>query len=179
MENRWKQWTSEEDDKILHNPETSNTLLASELHRTENAIRYRRAHLAAKMHLRFPNIKTEECASMLVADHAQVMDYLEQWKAKGVTFDRFLLNRKRGADDEREEEPPMRDPPRILKPRVGLMSMRQEVPDHSEGMIGSICQAIRDEEGQLSHLWNDPDMIPVLIRFYPGFRAYAEFIRGM
>ena len=122
---------------------------------------------------------------MLVADHAQVMDYLEQWKAKGITFDRFLLNRKRAAAEEHEEELLVRDPPRSLKQRQdvsahsGAGRVRQELLDSAGGMIDSICMAIREEEGQLSHLWNDPDMLSTLIQFYPGFRAYAEHVRGM
>jgi len=51
--------------------------------------------------------------------------------------------------------------------------------DTNDRMIDTICMAIRDEEGQLSHLWNDADMLPTLIKHYAGFRAYAESIRGI
>lgn len=181
MDNRWKAWTSKEDDRILESPEISNSTLASELHRSENAIRYRRAHLAAKMHLQFPHLSPEDCAYMLVADRAQVMDYLDQWKARETTFDRFVTNRKRSAEEERDGAGGQKQPERISKPRQSLAcdGLHKPPSDNADLMIDTICQAIRDEEGQISHLWNDPDMIPTLIKFYPGFRAYAENVRGM
>ena len=180
MDNRWKPWTSEEDDRILESPDIRNSLLAEELHRSENAIRYRRAHLAAKMHLHFPNLKPEECAHMLAADRGQVMDYLDQWKARESTFDRFVMNRKRGPEEERDDDGGSKDAPRISKPRPSPAGNTDKTLGNPvDTMVGTICRAIQDEEGQISHLWNDPDMVPTLIKFYPGFRAYAEHVRGM
>ena len=178
MDNRWKPWTPEEDGKILDNPESSDTSLALELFRSENAIHCRRAHLAAKMHMQRPEISVEECATMLLADQVQAKGFVEQWKSRKSTLDRFVQNRKRGPEEIREEESPV--PPRSYKQaRVAPRTHIHSSHISEERMMDVICMAIRDEEGQLSHLWNDLDMVPTLIKHYPGFRAYAESIRGI
>jgi hypothetical protein len=182
MDNRWKPWTPEEDGRILDNPEASDASLAVELFRSDNAIHCRRAHLAAKMHMQRPEISVEECATMLMADQGQAKGFVEQWKSRKSTLDRFVMSRKRGGEDpSRDEEAPVREAPRSYKqPRV---APRQHMPPahglQQDSMIDVICLAIRDEEGQLSHLWNDPDMVPTLIKYYPGFRAFAESIRSI
>jgi hypothetical protein len=179
MDNRWKPWTPEEDNRILDNPEATDTSLAVELFRTENAIHCRRAHLAAKMHMQRPEISVEECAGMLLADHGQAKQFVDQWRSRKCTLDRFVTNRKRAAEEPREED--VREPPRSFKTRA--VASRVHVPtttnSSEDNMIDVISMAIRDEEGQLSHLWNDADMLPTLIKHYAGFRAYAEHIRGI
>jgi hypothetical protein len=177
MDNRWKPWTPEEDSRILDNPEASDTSLAVELFRTENAIHCRRAHLAAKMHMQRPEVSVEECAGMLLADQVQAKQFVDQWRSRKNTLDRFVTNRKRSAEESREEE--VREAARSLKPkslpsRTHVQPMSTSSEDH---MIDIIAMAIRDEDGQISHLWNDSDMLPTLIRHYQGFRAYAEHIR--
>jgi hypothetical protein len=44
-------------------------------------------------------------------------------------------------------------------------------PEHEK--ISIICKALREEDGKLWHLWNDPDFLPYLIMHYQGFAAYA------
>lgn len=182
MDNRWKPWTPEEDSRILDNPEASDTSLAMELFRSENAIHCRRAHLAAKMHMQRPEISLDQCASMVLADQEQAKLFVDQWRSRKNTLDRFVTNRKRTAEEVREEGGP--EPPRAFKTRnvgarVAHATSMQTASTSDERMIDTICMAIRDEEGQLSHLWNDLDMVPTLIKYYPGFRAYAEHIRGI
>jgi hypothetical protein len=179
MDNRWKPWTPEEDSRILDNPEASDSSLAIELFRTENAIHCRRAHLAAKMHMQRPEISIDECATMLLADQGQARGFVEQWKSRKSTLDRFVMSRKRLPEESREEEP--REPTRSFKRArsVHRFHTMQSPDTHADGMFNMICQAIREEDGHLSHLWNDEDMLPALIKYYPGFRAYAESIRGI
>ena len=182
MDNRWKPWTPEEDSRILDNHEASDSSLAMELFRSENAIHCRRAHLAAKMHMQRPEISLDQCASMVLADQEQAKLFLDQWRSRKTTLDRFVANRKRSAEEARDED--VREPPRAFKSRTGMARAAHvsNMPTTSSGddkMIDTICMAIRDEEGHLSHLWNDADMVPMLIKYYPGFKAYAKSIRGL
>lgn len=182
MDNRWKPWTPEEDSRILDNPEASDASLAMELFRSENAIHCRRAHLAAKMHMQRPEISLDQCASMVLADQDQAKLFLDQWRSRKNTLDRFVTNRKRTVEEAREEEPP--EPPRAFKSRNvgargGPAASMQNALTTDDRMIDTICMAIRDEEGHLSHLWNDSDMVPVLIKYYQGFKAYARSIRDI
>ena len=182
MDNRWKPWTPEEDSRILDNPEASDSSLAMELFRSENAIHCRRAHLAAKMHMQRPEISLDQCASMVLADQDQAKLFLDQWRSRKNTLDRFVTNRKRTAEEAREEEPseaPRGFKTRMVTPRVAPATGMPTALNNKDKMIDTICTAIRDEDGQLSHLWNDADMLPTLIKYYPGFRAYAESIRGI
>jgi hypothetical protein len=179
MDNRWKPWTPEEDARILDNPEASDSSLAMELFRSENAIHCRRAHLAAKMHMQRPEISLDQCAAMVLADQDQAKLFLDQWRSRKNTLDRFVTNRKRTAEEAREEEPPRGFKSRTVGTRVSPAVGMHTTLDSDDRMIDTICMAIRDEEGQLSHLWNDTDMVPTLIKHYSGFRAYAESIRGI
>jgi hypothetical protein len=182
MDNRWKPWTPEEDSRILDNPEASDSSLAMELFRSENAIHCRRAHLAAKMHMMRPEIPVDQCAAMVLADQDQTKLYLDQWRSRKNTMDRFVANRKRTAEEAREEEahePARGFKRRTVEPRGIPAASMHTTSDSNDKMIDTICMAIRDEEGQLSHLWNDLDMVPTLIKYYPGFLAYAQSIRGM
>lgn len=182
MDNRWKPWTPEEDSRILDNPEASDSSLAMELFRSENAIHCRRAHLAAKMHMQRPEISLDQCAAMVLADQDQAKLFLDQWRSRKNTLDRFVANRKRTAEEAREEEPHEAArgfKRRNVEARVAPAATMHTALDANDRMIDTICMAIRDEEGQLSHLWNDADMLPTLIKYYPGFRAFAESIRGI
>lgn len=160
----------------MDNPEASDSSLAMELFRTDNAIHCRRAHLAAKMHMQRPEISVDECAAMLLADQGQAKQFVEQWRSRKSTIDRFVTSRKRAAEETREEEP--REPARGFRARTlparntPVVSMQSTEP---KPMVEIICRAIREEEGRLSNLWNDVDMVPTLVKYYPGFRAYAEF----
>jgi len=182
VDNRWKPWTPEEDSRILENPEASDETLAERLYRTENAIHCRRAHLAAKMHMQRPEISIDECAAMLLADQTQARQFVEQWRSRKNTLDRFVLSRKRSADEHHEEEPPracFKPRPALAAPGAPKSHASSMHAAQEEPMIGMICEAIREEEGQLSHLWNDHSMLPTLVKYYAGFRAYAESIRGI
>jgi hypothetical protein len=126
---------------------------------------------------------------MVLADQDQTKLYLDQWRSRKNTMDRFVANRKRTAEEAREEEahePARGFKRRTVEPRgTPAASMHTTLNSHgttsdpNNHMIDTICMAIRHEEGQLSHLWNDLDMVPTLIKYYPGFLAYAQSIRGM
>jgi len=182
MDNHGKTWTPGMDQKIFDKPEASDAALALELFRSEKAIYFRRAYLAAKMHMQRPEVSVDDCALMLLADQAQARQYVEQWRTRTTTLDRLALNRKRSAQEQLEEEPPrtgLREQNRHPKPNP-FNSSAYSTQDWSEDhMINMICKTIQEEEGHLSHLWNDPSMLSTLIKYYPGFRAYAESIRGL
>lgn len=175
MSNRFKVWLPEEDERIFDSPGTSDEAFAREFHRTEHAVRCRRANLAVKMHMQHREIPLAECAASLRADPGQAHDYLAEWQNRTSTVERFIQSRKRGAEEapDQDEDPP----PRASKSRAG--GAREPVRPPKAPSIDTVCAAIRDEEGQLSHLWNDEDMVPTLVQFYQGFRAYAEHVRGM
>lgn len=44
--------------------------------------------------------------------------------------------------------------------------------------VKAISQLVRSENGKLQKLWNDPDMVPYLIMYYPGFQALSANIVG-
>ena len=182
MSNRFKVWLPDEDERIFESPETCDDVLAREFQRTEYAVRCRRANLAVKMHMQHPEISLEECAASLRADPAQAHEYLTEWRNRTNTVERFIQNRKRSPVEAPEPDEDL--PPRPAKARAGSAREPVRQPKSTietiwKSAIDTICAAIRDEEGQLSHLWNDEDMVPTLIQFYPGFRAYAEHVRGM
>ena len=44
--------------------------------------------------------------------------------------------------------------------------------------IEIICSSIREEGGNLSSVFNDPQYIPVLVQHYQGFEAYARIVQA-
>ena len=190
--NHFKPWTQEDDARILDDPGTNNATLAAELFRSENAIRCRRAHLAVRMHQKRPDIRLEECCDMLWAEPKRAKEYLDEVYARDTSLDQFLKNRKRAREDEPdpEDEPedePAREPPAAQdKPKHARLSTKAggkgrrtlEPPQTLEPTIEQICTAIHHEDGRITPLWLEEEFLPVLIKYYPGFRAYAEFVRG-
>jgi hypothetical protein len=47
-----------------------------------------------------------------------------------------------------------------------------------EDRITAICSSIREEGGNLSSVFNDPQYIPVLVQHYQGFEAYARIVQA-
>ena len=44
--------------------------------------------------------------------------------------------------------------------------------------IAVICKSIREEGGNLASLFNDPQFVPLLVQYYPGFEAYARIVQA-
>lgn len=191
--NHFKPWTPEDDSRILDDPAINNATLAAELFRSEHAIRCRRAHLAVRMHQKHPEIRLEECCDMLWAEPKRAKEYLDEIHSRDTSMDKFLKNRKRpreeGPEDEDEpEDERALDPPADLYKHARPVAKRAsnlkgykktpEPPPPFELTIEQVCAGIRAEEGRLTSLWQEDDYLPMLIRHYPGFRAYAESVRG-
>jgi len=71
------------------------------------------------------------------------------------------------------ESPP--GPPERMHAAPGSAASSGKRP-REEHTVDTICEAIRAEEGKLKHLWDDPDMAPVIVQYYPGFHAYASHV---
>ena len=171
--NHFKPWSTQDDALILDDPRTSNVTLAAALSRSENAIRCRRAHLAVRMHIKNPELALDECCELLWADPKKAQDYLDELGSRDAALDRFLENRKRpraeAVEDEDEED---EDQSHTKKTAQG-----EDTDTHES--VAQVCKAIRDEDGQLSNLWAEHALVPTIIKYYPGFKAYAQAVRGL
>ena len=189
--NRGKPWSGEDDRKLMSNPECSDHYFATQLGRSETAIQYRRAHLAARMHRMAPNLGLEEAVHLMHADGSLVEQIIEQGRAEQCLMDTFLCEqlKKRSAVPPpaapvmpespnssmwfglADKAQPAQAPVRMDSdaPRVSLVS--EEGLDET---LRRIANGIEFEGGRLGEFWRNPECVPYLIQFYPGFRAWAE-----
>ena len=179
MDNRGKLWSIDDDQKLMETPQLPNAFFSQAMGRSENAIKMRRSHLAAKMHQSDPSTSLEEYVGLMQGDldHAQLL--LQEWSDKRATFKSFLdTNRKR------KLEPPAAEPrvtasrffPGAVGEKPAAPSCWDDSPD--DARIKAICQSIREESGNLASLFNDPQYLPVLVRHFPGFEAYARIVQA-
>lgn len=184
MDNRGKLWSIDDDQKLMESPQLPNAYFSQTMGRSENAIKMRRSHLAAKMHQNDPGTSLEEYVGLMHGDldHAQLL--LQEWTEKRATFKTFLdTNRKR-----KLEQPPPSEP-RVTASRFFPGAARSEPatekvdrcfwddsPD--DARIKAICQSIREEGGNLASVFNDPQYLPCLIQHYPGFEAYSRIVQA-
>jgi hypothetical protein len=165
MENRGKPWSFEDDQRIMQNPHLSNTDFSRNMGRTENAIKYRRSHLAFKLHQKCPHTTLEECVAILGGELAQAETLKDQDRIRQISMDEIVnSSRKRKSS---EEEIQLGRP---VLPDVHPMNFHLK-PEHEK--ISIICKALREEDGKLWHLWNDPDFLPYLVMYNQGLTAYA------
>ena len=145
--------------------------------RSENAIRFRRSHLAVKMHLQRQDTPLAECVILMGGDQHQAEAMLEEWSKKRACFNAFLDTRKRKAEDY-----PMAHAQPSPSPRHGQATAREAFKSSNQSdqldCINTICKCIQEEEGRISTLWNCPDFAPVLVQHYPGFEAYARHVQA-
>lgn len=189
MDNRGKLWSIDDDQKLMENPHLPNTYFSQAMGRSENAIKMRRSHLAAKMHQNDPSTSLEEFVGLMHGDLDHAAQLLQEWSEKRATFKSFLdTNRKRKAQQAPESSPqcqksrffpgaqePQRQqaPP---PPPQDLPAYWHDVPVDEQ--IKIICQSIVEEGGNLSSVFNDPDYQPCLIQHYPGFEAFARIVQA-
>ena len=175
--NRGKLWSTDDDQKLMEAPHFPNSYFSQLMGRSDNAIKFRRSHLAAKMHQNDPETPLRECVCLMGGDLEQAETILDQWAEKRASFTSFLdTNRKR-----KSPLPPIPSVP--AAPPVTVSSHYFHPPPHwddtpVDARIKTICKSIRDEGGNLARVFNDPHFLPSLIQYYPGFEAYARIVQA-
>ena len=192
MDNRGKLWSIDDDQKLMETPHVPDAVFAQNMGRTANAIKMRRSHLAAKMHQSDPATPLEEYVALMNADFEQASTLLIEWSEKRATFKSFLdTNRKRKSQEsERYAQqmvpgsPHQQQSTRFFPPGGGVPKPeRADLPTYwhdqtPEDRITTICQSIREEGGNLTSVFNDPQYLPILVQHYPGFEAYARIVQA-
>lgn len=173
MDNRGKLWSIDDDQKLMEAPSNSNSYFSQTMGRTENAIKCRRNHLAAKMHQNDPTTSLEEYVTLMQGDFAHASALLVEWNEKRTSMRNFLdINRKRkiaSASSSSMLSPVASGPSRMALVGGGAIT-------HDE-RVTLICKHICDEGGNLTSMWSIPDFIPCLVQHYSGFEAYARVVR--
>ena len=145
--------------------------------RSENAIRFRRSHLAVKMHLQRQETPLTECVILMGGDQHQAEAMLEELFKKRACFNAFLDTRKRKAEDY-----PMALAQASPSPCHGQATASEAFKSSSQKdnleCINTICKCIQEEEGRISGLWNCKEFAPLLVQHYPGFEAYAKHVQA-
>lgn len=162
MDNRGKVWTFEDDQRIMEHPERPNTHFSQLMGRSENAIRFRRTHLAAKLHQQQPHTPLHECVALMGGDLPQAQQLLEQWRLKQDSLSNFFESRKR----------------RLAEPGGAGAAADGWASKSEREQIALVCRAIREEEGRLATLWRDPDLAACLVQHFAGFDAFARHVQA-
>jgi len=180
MDNHGKFWSLDHDQQLMESPHLPNTLFSQKMGRSENAIKMRRSHLAAKMHQNDPSTSLEECVMFMQGDLNHASELLQEWAEKRASFKSFLdTNRKRKLEQPVSEARTSRFFPgasNATKLEEGGAEAWDDSPD--DARVKAICQSIVEEGGNLSSVFNDPQYIPCLIQNYPGFEAYARLVQA-
>lgn len=181
MDNRGKLWPIDDDQKLMENPHLSNALFSQTMGRSENAIKMRRSHLAAKMHQNDPSTSLEEYVGLMHGDLDHATQLLQEWSEKRASFKSFLdINRKRKASQPPPPEPAAKSsrffPGAVPEPRQDLPVHWDDLP--GDERIKTICQSIAEEGGNLASVFNEAEYHPCLIQYYPGFEAYARLVQA-
>ncbi len=151
--NHGKKWTLSEDEHIKDDPGLTDGHLSQLLRRSEQAVQSRRAVLAAKLH-KSSGLPIAECAAKLHAD----------------------VRRTTLAASSHEVK---RTPPAAagIKPYQPTPAKYQRAPpQHRDSSITSICDHIKRTNGDTDGIWAQDALVPTLVQFYAGFRAYATFV---
>ena len=185
MDNRGKIWSIDDDQKLMESPQLPNAYFSQSMGRSENAIKMRRSHLAAKMYQNDSSTSLEEYVGLMWGDLEHANQLLQEWSDKRATFKSFLdTNRKRKLGQS------LPVPPETADARRSRFFREESAPkppmdapacwhDHTpEQRIGAICQSIREEGGNLASVFNDPQYLPIPIQHYPGFEAFSRIIQA-
>lgn len=175
MDNHGKIWSIDHDQQLMENPHYPNSYFSSCMGRSENAIKCRRTHLAAKLHMKHPETSLQECVGLMCGDLEQAQLLVQQWHEKQASLTNFMdASRKRRATEMSSmlPTPPARSPYFQQPPAAPFESRTVEE------RITTICKSIREEDGRISSLFNDPQFLPCLIQHYPGFEAYARVVQA-
>ena len=181
MDNHGKAWSIDHDQQLMENPDAPDSYFSSCLSRSPNAIKCRRNHLAAKMFQNDPSAPLEAHVRRMNADFAQTSLLLIEWNERRTSFKSLLDTtacKRKAADIS----------PFFKSQRVGFQSQQTQQPKpdiptywhdmDDDDKIKTICQSIREEDGNLSSVFNDPQFLPCLIQHYQGFEAYTRMIQA-
>ena len=175
MDNRGKLWSIDHDQQLMEHPQQTNMYFSQSMGRSENAIKFRRSHLAAKMHQNDQGTSLEEYVGLMYGDLDHAQSLLQEWSEKRASFKSFLdANRKRK---------PAQEAPRASSRFFRAEEAPVDTPSYwhdkdPEEKISAICQSIREESGNLVSVFNDPQYVPILVQHYPGFEAYARVVQA-
>jgi hypothetical protein len=195
MDNRGKLWSIDDDQKLMENPHFSNSYFAQTMGRSENAIKCRRSHIAAKMQQNDPSVSLEECVVLMHADYAQTSELLIEWSQRRATIKSCLeSSRKRklaphASNNNQQAAMGVSSCPFPLTPCVSSIpqaagsaaasstfsTATTTCPGEDE-RITFICKRICDDGGNLNPLWNIPHLLPTLVKHYQGFKAYSDMV---
>lgn len=181
MDNRGKLWSIDDDQKLMESPHLSNAHFSQNMGRSENAIKMRRSHLAAKMHQNDPTTSLEEFVSLMHGDLDHSTQLLQEWSEKRATFKNFLdTNRKRkAAPAVGELTSGQRMQSRFFREEPAAVDLPTYWHDRTpDDKITVICQSIREEGGNLTSVFNDPQFLPCLVQNFAGFEAYARIVQA-
>ena len=98
MDNRGKHWSIDDDQKLMECPYLPNSHFSQIMGRSENAIKFRRSHLAVKMHQNDPETPLEEYVVLMHGEMEHAQTLLNEWREKRACFTNFMdTTRKRKA----------------------------------------------------------------------------------
>ena len=192
-------WSNEHDQSLLENIHLSDYELANALGRTVVAIQCRRAHHAAKLHQADSGSTVEHCSQHMRVNPSQTYEVLANWKSKEAAYKNFMHKRPRtdeAAHGDSFGKAPAQGDSSGKAPVQGDLLGKTPAQGDSLGKtpapalappdvqvnlddIKAVCDEITRDDGKLGGVFEDDDLRPVLIMYYPGFQAYAMHIRGI
>jgi len=170
MDNRGKLWTIDDDQKLMEQPDLPNSHFVATMGRTDNAIRCRRCHLAAKMHQNDPQTSLEEFVVLMRADFAQASALLDEWNQKRSSI-------KNSIDNHRKRKLTVGSAFAGAAAGGGGLAVPPVTRPTDAERITLLCKRIADEGGNLTSLWHAQEYLPTLVQYYSGFEAYARVVR--
>jgi hypothetical protein len=160
--NHGKKWTGSEDEHITDAPELTDCHFAQLLKRSEQAVHSRRAVLAAKLH-RSSGRSIQECADQLHADIGRTTQAVNndgrgmQKPPSTKTYTATFSSRNNS------------NTPKLFKPH-------QPSPTPELSNIAAICSHIKRNGANMDWIWTQDALVPTMVQYHQGFRAYAFFI---
>ena len=171
--NHGKKWTPKEDECITAAPEFPNNHFAQILWRSEEAVKCRRAVLAARLH-KSSGQSIEQCAEKLHADVERTTMVVKN-EGKGVTM----------KEAKNTKIKPFKPTTFSARPTAtnnnpdAITQAPQRIytgPTPPSSSILTICDHIKRSGGDIDGIWAQDTLVPTLVQFHSGFQSYALFI---
>ena len=159
--NHGKKWTVGDDEHITNAPELTDGHFAQLLKRSEQAVQSRRVVLAAKLH-RSSGSSIQECADQLHADAGRTTQALNNYgkgihKATAKPYTTATLSSR-------------------SKDAAAPKTLKSQRPSTELSSIAAICSHIKCNGANMDGIWTQDALVPTLVQYHQGFRAYAFFI---